>query len=357
MDPVIAGLSDTIRAPAGAGRVAGASPHAAAAVAAAKAAAARRGLRAGPGIAGMLRAARPRARALGVTLPAMAGFLSTLRTLFVGRDDAEQVRRVRHDRVDADSALPVPADSQEIVTMAREFRAFLDLQDQRQQELARVVAALPQSMGSLPELVRQQTRLADLVAQQLMHTRQRDDQVEKTLARITQGVEQQRDVMGLVQQQLDLNHESAMKVADGVTTLANAVVHLQGTTDRSSAALQGLLERTAERDAGIQKLHTSLQNWMLFVSILASMTLFGGVILVWVGLEGGRPATSAPTAAPATAAVAPAEPAPAEAPAATGADEPATINPAATVIPALGGAPQPASGAVVPATGGAAPSP
>ena len=281
----------------------------------------------------------------------MPGFLSTLRSLFLGRDDApEAVRRPQAGRIDA-SALPVPADSQEIVTMAREFRAFLDLQDQRQQELARVVAQLPQSMGALPELVRQQTRLADLVAQQLMHTRQRDEQVEKALARITQGVEQQRDVMSLVQQQLDLNHESAMKVADGVTTLANAVVHLQSTTDRSSAALQGLLERTTERDAGIQKLHTSLQNWMLFVSILGCMTLFGGVILAWIALEG----RNAPVAAPAVTTAAEVAP-PASNPATDpGIQLPAAPAPAGNAVPALGGAPQPVSGTTMPATGGATP--
>jgi hypothetical protein len=281
----------------------------------------------------------------------MPGFLSTLRSLFLGRDDApEAVRRPQAGRIDA-SALPVPADSQEIVTMAREFRAFLDLQDQRQQDLARVVAQLPQSMGALPELVRQQTRLADLVAQQLMHTRQRDEQVEKALARITQGVEQQRDVMSLVQQQLDLNHESAMKVADGVTTLANAVVHLQSTTDRSSAALQGLLERTTERDAGIQKLHTSLQNWMLFVSILGCMTLFGGVILAWIALEG----RNAPVAAPAVTTAAEVAP-PASNPAAEpGIQLPAAPAPAGNAVPALGGAPQPVSGTTMPATGGATP--
>ena len=240
--------------------------------------------------------------------------------------------------------------------MAREFRMFLDVQDQRQQELARVVAALPQSMGSLPELVRQQTRLADLVAQQLMLTRQRDDHVEKTLARITQGVEQQRDVMSLVQQQLDLNHESAMKVADGVTTLANAVVQLQSTTDRSSAALQGLLEKTTERDAGVQKLHTSLQNWMLFVAIISCMTLVGGVILAWIALESARgpatttmPTTAAVIAAPATAPVT--------------ADGigiispsgglPAVPAPEGSAMPALGGAPEPTSGSAIPATGGA----
>lgn len=280
----------------------------------------------------------------------MPGFLATLRSLFVGRDDAPSaVRRSGSDRIDASGSLPVPADSQEIVTMAREFRAFLDLQEQRQQDLARVVAQLPQTMGTLPELVRQQTRLADLVAQQLMHTRQRDEQVEKTLARITQGVEQQRDVMSLVQQQLDLNHESAMRVATGVTTLADAVVNLQATTDRSSAALQGLLERTTERDAGIQKLHTQLQHWMLFVAILGSMTLFGGVLLAWIALDarGAAPAPAPPVPAVATDA----SPAPAEA----AVELPAAPPPAGNAMPALGGASQPITGASVPATGGATP--
>jgi ketosteroid isomerase-like protein len=278
----------------------------------------------------------------------MPGILATLRSLFVGSDDASApVRRAGTDRIDAASSMPVPADSQEIVTMAREFRAFLDLQDQRQQELARVVGQLPQSMGALPELVRQQTRLADLVAQQLMYTRQRDEHVEKTLARITQGVEQQRDVMSLVQQQLDLNHESAMKVADGVTTLASAVVQLQSTTDRSSAALQGLLEKTAERDAGVQKLHTALQNWLLFVAIVSCMTLVGGVVLAWIALESAR---TAPLPAP-TAVVAPEQTPAVE----TDAAPHAAPAPAGTAIPALGGAPQPASGTSIPATGGAAP--
>jgi hypothetical protein len=283
----------------------------------------------------------------------MPGFLATLRTLFLGGDDAiAPVRRASTDRIDAVGTMPVPADSQEIVTMAREFRMFLDVQDQRQQELARVVAALPQSMGSLPELVRQQTRLADLVAQQLMHTRQRDDHVEKTLARITQGVEQQRDVMSLVQQQLDLNHESAMKVADGVTTLANAVVQLQSTTDRSSAALQGLLEKTTERDAGVQKLHTALQNWMLFVAIISCMTLVGGVILAWIALESGRPTTPV-TAKP----IAEVTPTPESEDGlniiTTSGGLPAIPAPEGSAMPALGGAPEPTTGSAVPATGGA----
>lgn len=237
--------------------------------------------------------------------------------------------------------------------MARDFRRFLDQQDERQQELARVVSALPQSMGALPELVRQQTRLADLVAQQLMYTRQRDDQVEKTLARITQGVEQQRDVMSLVQQQLDLNHESAVQVASGVTTLARAVEQLQSTSDRSAAALQGLLERTAERDSTFQKQSSAVQNWLLFIAILMVMTLASSVALVWVALESGRAA--------AAAAQQPATPqSPAAQPAVTGATPEGQTEPDAgqpprepdTAVPALGGVPEPKTGPDIPATGG-----
>jgi hypothetical protein len=285
----------------------------------------------------------------------MPGFLASIRALFVGQDDAPAAprRAGAAGRLDT-SAAPVPADSQELVTMARDFRTFLDLQEQRQQELARVVATLPQSMGALPELVRQQTRLADLVAQQLMLTRQRDDQVEKTLARITQGVEQQRDVMGLVQQQLDLNHESAMKVADGVTTLAGAVVQLQETSDRGSVALQRILERTADRDAGVQKLHATLQNWMLFVAILSCMTLVGAVILAWIVLHAPVRGVEAVPAGAAVADVGGTDGAPVSADG-LAADLPQAPPPTGSTMPALGGAPEPASGDALPATGGAAP--
>ena len=290
----------------------------------------------------------------------MAGFLASIRALFIGQEDAPAAPRRAGGGVVGrleTSASPVPADSQELVSMARDFRTFLDLQEQRQQELARVVATLPQSMGALPELVRQQTRLADLVAQQLMLTRQRDDQVEKTLARITQGVEQQRDVMGLVQQQLDLNHESAMKVADGVTTLAGAVVQLQETSDRGSVALQRILERTADRDAGVQKLHATLQNWMLFVAILSCMTLVGAVILAWIVLHAPPREAVATQLSAEVAATQDARSVDAAATAgdARSADLPQAPPPRGSTMPALGGAPEPATGAALPATGGAAP--
>ncbi|MFM8643201.1 MAG: hypothetical protein ACKOEP_10275 [Phycisphaerales bacterium] len=250
----------------------------------------------------------------------MPGFLASIRALFVGQDDAPAApRRVgTGGRLDT-SAAPVPADSQELVSMARDFRTFLDLQEQRQQELARVVATLPQSMGALPELVRQQTRLADLVAQQL-----------------------------------DLNHEGAMKVADGVTTLAGAVVQLQETSDRGSVALQRILERTADRDAGVQKLHATLQNWMLFVAILSCMTLVGAVILAWIVLHAPVREGVAATASAATA-EAGSPGATAAAVDALAADLPEAPPPTGSTMPALGGTPEPASGEALPATRGAAP--
>ncbi|MFO0963243.1 MAG: hypothetical protein U0625_10110 [Phycisphaerales bacterium] len=283
-----------------------------------------------------------------------------IRALFLGTEPrTPEARRATPERVDAERSTPVPADSQEIVSMARDFRSFLDQQDQRQAELARVVATLPQTMGALPELVRQQTRLADLIAQQLMYSRQRDEQVEKTLARITQGVEQQRDVISLVQQQLDLNHESAMRVAEGVSTLSSAVVQLQSTTDRSAAALQGLLDKTTERDAEVQRQQTRLQNWMLFLAILQCAALAGALILVWIALElRVTPAPAAPPADPRTAAGAPSGETGAGG--ATGADSgdaatPAAPPPTGTAVPALGGQPQPTTGGGVPAaTGGGA---
>lgn len=284
----------------------------------------------------------------------MPGLGSTLRRLFFGPDEAPAAPRARDGaRMDVDSA-PVPADSQEIVSMARDFRRFLDQQDTRQQELARVVSALPQSMGALPELVRQQTRLADLVAQGLMDTRQRDEQVEKTLARITQGVEQQRDVMSLVQQQLDLNHESAVQVAKGVTTLAQAVEQLQSTSDRSSQALQGLLEKTADRDATLQRQYTALLNWLLFVVIVAFGTLTAGVILVWVALETRGTAVPVASPAPPPAIVQPAESGDAAGTAgdAAGPKDDSSPRQPPTTVPALGGAPEPVRNESAPATGG-----
>jgi hypothetical protein len=280
----------------------------------------------------------------------MPGFAQKIRQWFLGSDEPRPAARgaAAAQRIDARSA-PVPADSQEIVSMARDFRHFLDQQDQRQQELARVVGQLPQTMGALPELVRQQTRLADLVAQQLMYARQRDEQVEKTLARITQGVEQQRDVMSLVQQQLDLNHESAVQVAQGVTTLARAVEQLQGTSDRSTQALQGLLEKTSDRDAELQKQYASVQNWMLGLFIMTFGTLAAAVILIWVALESGRGGGPPTPVAPAPAVT------PAESAGDAGDDGPdasPSSKPSPTTLPALGGASEPLKSEPAPATGG-----
>ena len=154
-----------------------------------------------------------------------------------------------------------------------QFRDELKSHHAVQSELAALIRDLHAPMRALPELARQQGGLMETLVDQSSRHRSRDQAIERSLQQLTEGAARQTQVLGLVQQQLDLNHETSIRVSDSLRDTASALGAFAATTDRQTRALEALAESTRRRLAQSERLERTLQFWLLVVSGLATLIL------------------------------------------------------------------------------------
>jgi hypothetical protein len=169
-------------------------------------------------------------------------------------------------------ASSAPEDERALAVLGQ-FRDELKSHHAVQSELASLIRDLHAPMRALPELARQQGGLMETLVDQSSRHRSRDQAIERSLQQLTEGAARQTQVLGLVQQQLDLNHETSIRVSDSLRDTASALGAFAATTDRQTRALEALAESTRRRLAQSERLERTLQFWLLVVSGLATLIL------------------------------------------------------------------------------------
>lgn len=190
---------------------------------------------------------------------------------------------VRQDRASAEAGTPAarqvtvsrvdPSEDERALAVLGQFRDELKSHHAVQSELASLIRELHAPMRALPELARQQGGLMETLVDQSSRSRSRDQAIERSLHQLTEGAARQTQVLGLVQQQLDLNHETSIRVSDSLRDTASALGAFAATTDRQTRALEALAESTRRRLAQSERLERTLQFWLLVVSGLATLIL------------------------------------------------------------------------------------
>jgi hypothetical protein len=165
------------------------------------------------------------------------------------------------------------AEDERALAVLGQFRDELKSHHAVQSELAGLIRELHAPMRALPELARQQGGLMETLVDQSSRHRSRDQAIERSLQQLTEGAARQTQVLGLVQQQLDLNHETSIRVSDSLRDTASALGAFAATTDRQTRALEALAESTRRRLAQSERLERTLQFWLLVVSGLATLIL------------------------------------------------------------------------------------
>ena len=208
------------------------------------------------------------------------GLLAIIKRIFVGAPDAGPAS----DSLPAtERAMPdASAVADALISLAEHLRR--DGEERR--SMLPLLERLPENLQSLPEIARQQARLGEAIGGALVQQKLRDQSIEEILRRIAEGVGNQTSTFGLVQQQLDLNHQAAQRVADGVTSLSQGVGELSTGQRRNADALQAIVDQAAQRDAAMQRLAERLQVWLVFCTAIAAGSLLACLLLAWALLRG-----------------------------------------------------------------------
>ena len=159
---------------------------------------------------------------------------------------------------------PPRSDSQ-AVELLEGFRTQLVSHTEAQQRLSEILGSLSGTMHALPELARQQGRVLETLMEAAARARMRDQSVERGLSQLTEGADRQTQVLGLVQQQLDLNHETTIRVADSLRDLALTLGALSANSERHTLAVETLADNTRRRTELSERMERRL-SWAILAA-------------------------------------------------------------------------------------------
>lgn len=151
----------------------------------------------------------------------------------------------------------------EIMGLVRRIGEHLDSQSERTERLLNVVDRLPQALDALPEINRQNARLLESLHDHFAQTQRREEMLGSAMSTISETSGRQTEVLGLVQQQLDSNRETASTLGTTLETLQHAIGNLAESNGRSAQVLARMSETAAERENELSTTIARTQRWMI----------------------------------------------------------------------------------------------
>ena len=152
--------------------------------------------------------------------------------------------------------------------------------------------ALRDNVAHLPEAISSMTTLSERQQTLIEITRGLSDlhRASSTLAtqhaqRLQESLDRQNDTMGLIQRQLDANHQVASHTAETLIRLGEGITESTHTARQTGEAMtalsQSLTAHRTQQDTQFKR----LQGWMIATAIACIATVIASVALSWILLK------------------------------------------------------------------------
>lgn len=216
----------------------------------------------------------------------------------------------------------------------QQFESQLASQTDVNRRLGELIRQLDGTLASLPEMARQQSRMVDTLIDQAQRAKDRDAALTRGLRDLGEGSDRQTQVLGLVQQQLDLHSETSARVAEILGEARTALGAFSASSERHARSIESLAEATRRRTIQSDRLERRLQLWLVVTTALSTTALVYALVVALRDAPLAQPAPVAPVVATDPAATSGTEPAaapPVTAPAAESGATASTTKPTAPV--------------------------
>jgi len=177
---------------------------------------------------------------------------------------------------EANQPLAVLGRIQQAIEESRTSGSALVESAQRLPEVARTLASLSEGQKELVELTRSIQEIQKTAGQTQ----------EATSERLSDSLDRQSETLGLVQRQLDANHQVAAQTAQQLTTVSEGLTESLNASRRTAEAMSALVGEMRSRDARTAERFGRLQGWMLACTIAGLGVIIAAVTLAWVALSG-----------------------------------------------------------------------
>ena len=147
---------------------------------------------------------------------------------------------------------------------------------QRLPEVARSLSSLGESQRELVELTRS-----------LQESQKASNEIQQAMSdRLCESFDRQSETLGLVQRQLDANHQIAAQTAQNLTSISEGLTESMNASRRTAEAMSTLVGEMRSREARTAERFSRLQGWMLGCTIAAIGVIVAAVTLAWVVFSG-----------------------------------------------------------------------
>lgn len=167
---------------------------------------------------------------------------------------------------------------EEVMGLVRKVSDHLDTQTHRTEKMLTLMERMPQALDALPEINRQNARLLESLNEHLSQAKARESALNETLRSLGESSAQQTEVLGLLQQQLDLSVQSAEKMSHTLGSFSEALTNLATANNRSTDVLARIVDAADEREARMAAMVTRSERWNWVIVGLLSL----GVLLLAV---------------------------------------------------------------------------
>lgn len=184
-----------------------------------------------------------------------------------------------------DPTIVVPVDQDEPLAVLSRIERVLEADRDARVGLLESVTHLPEAISSMNVLAERHQTLIEVTRSMAEHQRTASTLATQHAEHLHGCLEQQDNTMGLIQRQLDANHQVASHAAETLNQLGECLRESTLTTQRTGEAMNALAHslttHRTKQDAQFQR----LQGWMIASAIACIATVLASAGLGWILLR------------------------------------------------------------------------
>ncbi len=147
--------------------------------------------------------------------------------------------------------------------------------------------ALPTANDHLARLSNRQDDLLAVLKELGQSTRQRSDAEAAVLTRLSDLLDRESALFGLIQQQLDANHQIVEHTAGRLDELSAAVTEAARTTRVTGEAMEAMIGEIRDRERRAEERAGAMQVWIITCVVACIAATAAALALAWSVLGGG----------------------------------------------------------------------
>jgi hypothetical protein len=187
----------------------------------------------------------------------------------------------------AESQLPTAPSPNPLASMNR-IEGAISEGRAAQDRIAEAVSSVPRAISALDQAATRQQHLLEVLEGLANHHQDQASRSTTAIERVTESIERSTEVAGLVQRQLDANHQIALETVARLDQVGHAISESNQTSRAVGEAMAAMITEIRDRDLAQEERSSVLQGWIVASVVGCIAASAAALALAWavMGVQG-----------------------------------------------------------------------